>query len=128
MHIKLPLRRLCKKHILPIVSRIEGDREHLLCSKNHRCHGWLIVDAHNNWIGLGYREGEGEIFSIHRPLPVGLKDEGTEKLPIPLRPCKYGHLDWVRIKTSPKERYHCRVCNTQTFRKLKKEGKVNVVR
>lgn len=133
MPLKLPFKRVCKKHLLPIVSRADDEREDLVCEKGHRCNGWLIVDSDNHWVGYGHKEESGEIFSISRPLPVHSKrskvvENVTEEKPIPHRSCRYGHMAWDPFDDDGVTRYRCRTCQSNPFRRLKKEGKVKVVR
>ena len=110
MPIRLPFRRVCTRHHTPIKSNATGDRETIRCEEGHSCHSWLVVDAEDNWVGIGHRE----------------RTPKSKKLRIPHRPCLYGHMNWKEfIDQNGKTRYRCKTCQTQTFRKLKKKGLVN---
>jgi hypothetical protein len=126
MAIRLPFRRVCSRHLAPVYSDETGERETIKCEDGHNCNGWLIVDAEDNWVGVGHRERDGEIFTIPRPLPMKVKEK--KKLPIPHRPCLYGHMNWTEfVDQFGKTRYRCKTCQTQTFRRLKKKGLVKKV-
>jgi len=126
MPIRLPFKRVCTRHITPLSSNDTGDRETIRCEKGHNCNGWLIVDADDNWVGVGHKERDGEIFTVPRPLPNRAKEK--KKLPIPHRSCVYGHMNWKEfVDKDGKTRYRCNTCQSQTFRKLKKKGLVKKV-
>ena len=126
MPLRLPLHRLCRRHLTPVTSNETGDREVIRCEKGHGCNGWLIVDSEDNWVGNGFKEQDGEVFVIPRELPSKTKEKPAKR-PIPHRPCLYGHMNWTPFDDKGKTRYRCLTCQTQTFRKLKKKGLVSKI-
>jgi hypothetical protein len=108
---------------------VTGERERIRCEKGHACNGWLIVDSGDNWVGNGFKEQDGEVFTIARSLPPKTREKPKRKrLPIPLRTCLYGHMDWISfVDQSGATRYRCNTCQTRSFRKLKKKGLVRKI-